>query len=79
MDLDDNGKKFKDVFPQWNISGKVQKLGDQAYSLNGGFADVWLGQFNGELVAIKALRVPLVSSSNPEDEKNSIRVTIPRA
>jgi len=41
--------------------------------LNGGFADVWLGLFDGERVAIKALRVPLVSGKDRDEEETSIR------
>lgn len=57
------------ILPDQLMLQDVVKLGDHAVA-GGGFADIWKGTFNGELVALKVLRV----FGQPEDQKAFLNV-----
>ncbi len=57
------------ILPDQLLLHGVEKLGEHAVAW-GGFADIWKGTVNGELVALKVLRL----YGQPEEQKALINV-----
>jgi hypothetical protein len=71
--IDINAWDVFSAFPDLDLSGRVIRHGKYPIATNGAFADIWQGVFDDRLIAIKVLRVALVS----DEKTKKVSLIIP--